>query len=146
MENFDFGGNKTSMHSAWGDGVDCDALYMQRKRQRSEWRCKTIRFKALQPSTRYGFSTGMKAQLYASIGTKKRNSDSLLIRPDTSECHFINQDRKRNNLHDSCSNMIQNAAEVCTTVQSTAKCLAAAVRYTVTAKYDYGRRSSIDSV
>eukprot|EP00965_Chrysotila_dentata_P119212 3941055-Pleurochrysis_carterae.AAC.2 len=40
-------------------------------------------FEALQPSTRYGFSTGMKAQVYASIRTDKRNSDSLLTRPDT---------------------------------------------------------------
>eukprot|EP00965_Chrysotila_dentata_P222661 6193103-Pleurochrysis_carterae.AAC.1 len=28
-----------------------------------KWRCKIIRLNALKPSTRYGFSTGMKAQL-----------------------------------------------------------------------------------
>eukprot|EP00965_Chrysotila_dentata_P109814 3628872-Pleurochrysis_carterae.AAC.1 len=57
-------------------------------------RCKVIIFKALQPSTRYGFSTGMKAQFYASIGTNIEKSNSLLIRPDTSEWHFIDEDIK----------------------------------------------------
>eukprot|EP00965_Chrysotila_dentata_P096872 3201587-Pleurochrysis_carterae.AAC.1 len=44
--------------------------------------------------------------------------------------------RKRNNLHDSCSNIIHKAIEVCTIVQSTANCLAAAAQYTVTPAKD----------
>eukprot|EP00965_Chrysotila_dentata_P160735 5307656-Pleurochrysis_carterae.AAC.9 len=40
---------------------------------------------ALQPSTRYGFSTRMKVHFDASIGNQKYNSDGLLIRPATSD-------------------------------------------------------------
>eukprot|EP00965_Chrysotila_dentata_P235197 6200613-Pleurochrysis_carterae.AAC.1 len=43
--------------------------------------CNIIRFKALKPSTRYDFSTEIKAQLHASIGNSKQNSNTLLIRP-----------------------------------------------------------------
>eukprot|EP00965_Chrysotila_dentata_P260076 6213775-Pleurochrysis_carterae.AAC.2 len=51
--------------------------------------------------------------------------------------------KKRNNLHDSCSNTTHNATEVSTTVQSTTNCLVTATQYTITPAKDRLRPSPV---